>query len=75
MLIKKNYHVWGSEYPQVIEETPLHITLQKKSLFGEHFGPNVSLDLTSSKTGDGTTITVNSERYGHMVTVFFFACY
>ena len=35
---KQNCLIWGSEYPQAIEERPVH---PEKSLFGALFGPKV----------------------------------
>ena len=61
-----------SEDPQVIEERPLHpekvtawCALWSESMIGSYFFEN----------DDETTVTVNSERYDHMITDFFFACY
>ena len=53
---KQNCRIWGSEDPQVIEERPLH--LEKSHCLMR------SLD-------DGMTVTINSERYGLMVTEIF----
>ena len=67
MLINKIV-VLGSENPQVIEERPLHpekvtvwCALWSEGVIGPYFFEN----------DDGTTVTVNSERYGHMITDFF----
>ena len=60
----------GSGDPQVIEERPLYpekVTVQcalwSEYMIGIYFFENV----------DGTTITVNSERYVHMITESFFS--
>ena len=34
--------------------------IQEKSMFGAHFGPN----------DDETTVTINSDHYGHIITDF-----
>ena len=53
---KQNCSIWGSEDPQVNEERSLHSEKEKK--IGPYFFEN----------DDGTTVTVNSKRYGHMIT-------
>ena len=57
-----------SENPQVIEESPLHpekvtvwCTVCSEGVIGPYFFEN----------DNGTTITINSERYCHMITDFF----
>ena len=69
---KQNYHICGSENAQVIEENPLHpekltvwCVLWFEGIIGLYFCEN----------DDGTTVAVNSERYGHMIIDFFFAFY
>ena len=65
---KQNYHIWGSKNPQAIEERPLHIekvtvwcALWSEVVIGPYFSEN----------NYETTVTVNSKRYGHMITDFF----
>ena len=65
---KQNYCIWDSEKPQVIKERPLHLEkvtvlciLWSKRGIGLYFFEN----------DDGTTVTVNSKYYGHMVTDLF----
>ena len=60
-----------SENPYLIEESPLHpekfnvwFTLSPKCMMGPYFFEN----------DEETTITVNSKRYGHMISDFF-VCY
>ena len=62
---KQNYLFWGSEKPQVIEERSLHpekvtvwCALCSDGVIGPSFFEN----------DDGTTETVISERYGHIIT-------
>ena len=55
----QNCRIWGSEIPQVIKETPLNpekVTLWSVGVIGPYFFEN----------DDGTTVTVNSEGYGHI---------
>ena len=63
MLINKIVVVWGSEDPLVIKEKPLHSekdTLARKC------------DRNFLENDDGTTVTVNSKRYGHLITDHYF---
>ena len=69
MLINKNCCNFVSEHPQVIEEKPLYpenvtvlCALWSEGMIGLYF----------FEDDDGTTVTVNSERCGHMT---FFVCY
>ena len=64
---KKNYRIWDSEKPHIIEDQPLHpekvavrLALWSEVVIGPYFFEN----------DDGTTVTVNSERYDHMLTDF-----
>ena len=59
---------WGSEDSQVIEKRPLRpenvtvwCVLWSESVIGSYF----------FKNNDGTTVSVNSERYVHIITDFF----
>ena len=53
----RNFRI--SENPQVIEERPLHpCTLWSEGAIGSYFFEN----------DDGTTVAVNSEHFGHMIT-------
>ena len=70
---KQNCCIWSPENLQVIKESPLHpekvtvcCALWSEGVIGPYFFENE----------DGTTVTVNSERYGHMINgFFFFVCY
>ena len=62
---KQNYRIWGSENLQVIEKRPLHpekftfwCALWSEGVIGPYFFEN----------DDEMTVTVHSERYGHMIT-------
>ena len=64
---KQNCRIWRFENSQVIEKRPLHpekVTdwraLRSEGVIGPYF-----------ENDDGTTVTVNSKRYGHMVIEFF----
>ena len=65
---KQNCRIWDSKNPQVIEERPLRpekVTVCCALLFEDVIGPYFF------KNDDRTTVTVNSERYGHMITDLF----
>ena len=71
-VIKQNCRIWGSKNPHIIEERLLYLekitvwcALWSECMIGPYFFEN----------DNGTIITVNWERYGHMITAFFFACY
>ena len=56
--------IWGSENPQVIKERQLFTVwcaLWSEVMIGPYFFEN----------NDGKTVTVNSERYDHMITDIF----
>ena len=64
----QNFRIWGSENPHVIVERPLHppkvtvwCALWSGGVIGPYFFEN----------DDGETVTVNGERYGRMLTDFF----
>ena len=63
----QNYRIWGSENLQAIEERSLHpkevtvwCALWREGMIGPYFFEN----------DDRTTVTVHSERYGHMISDF-----
>lgn len=64
----QNCRIWGSENPQVVVERPLHpprvtvwCALWSGGVIGPYFFEN----------DKGETVTVNSERYGRMITEYF----
>lgn len=65
---KQNCRIWGSENPHSIVEVPLHpqkVTVWCALWSGGVIGPYFFED------DQGATVTVNSERYGRMLTDFF----
>ena len=64
---KPNCRIQDSENSQVIEERPL----PPESLFGVLFGPKGVIEPYFFENNDGTTVTINSKRYGHMITNLF----
>lgn len=65
---KQNCRIWGSQNPQVIAERPLHpekvtvwCALWSGGVIGPYFFEN----------DQGRAITVNSDRYGRMLTDYF----
>ena len=69
---KQNYRIWGPENPQVIEDRPLHP--EKVTVLCALWCERV-IELYFFENENGTTVTVYSQRCGHMITAFFFACY
>ena len=70
-LNKQNCRICGPENSYLIEERPLHpeqFTVWCALL------SEVVIEPYFFETNGRTTVTVNSERYGHMITGFF-ACY
>ena len=68
---KQNCRIWDSEDPEVTEERPLHpveVTVWNARWSHHVAGPYFF------ENDAGMTVTVYSERYGHMITGFF-ACY
>ncbi|CAH2099714.1 unnamed protein product [Euphydryas editha] len=66
---KQNCRIWGSENPKVTVERPLHpqkITVWCFIWSGGVIGPYFF------ENDEGVTQTVNSDRYSHMITEFFF---
>ena len=66
--IKQIFRIWVPENPQIIEERPLYLekvtvwhALCSEDVIGPYFFEN---DV-------GTTVAINSERYGHIITDFF----
>ena len=66
-VIKQNCHIWGSENPQAIEESPLH---SEKVTVWCVFRSEGVIEPYFFENDDGTIVTVNLEHYGHMITDF-----
>ena len=62
---KQNCRIWDSKNPEVIEERPLHP--EKFTVWSALCSEDV-IGLSFFEKDDGTTDTVISERYGHMIT-------
>ena len=65
---KQNCRIWGSENPEIIVEKPLHppkVTVWCALWSGGVIGPYFFED------DAGRTVTVNAERYGRMISEFF----
>ncbi|EFN63948.1 hypothetical protein EAG_14216, partial [Camponotus floridanus] len=63
---KQNCRIWGNENPQVSQERPMHpgkvwCAFWSGGVIGPYFFEN----------DEGITVTVNSQRYGRMITNFF----
>ena len=65
---KQNCRIWDFEFPQVIEERSVHP--EKVNVWCAHCSEDV-MGLYFFENNDGTTVTVNSGRYGHMITNLF----
>ena len=65
---KLNCRIWGFEDPQVIEERPLHP--EEVTVWSALWSAGV-IEPYFIENDYGTTVTVNSELYGHMIKDFF----